>query len=84
MVKRHNGNVFIDNIKSAMFQAYKTANIPKLNDISELLMELMLENQMFRIQNRHLEPKAIYDDQNRYVLLYTQILKMVSKLEFTK
>ena len=37
MVKRYKGNMFIDNIKSAMFQAYKTVNIPKLNDISELL-----------------------------------------------
>ena len=82
MVKRQNGNVFIDNIKSAMCQAYKNANIPKLNDISTLLMELILENQTFRIQNRHLEPKMVYDDQNRYVLLYAQILKMVSKLEF--
>ena len=82
MIKRNKGNVFITNLKNATFEAYRKGNIPKLNDISELLMELMLENQAFRIQNRHLEPKSVYDDQNRYVLLYTQILKMVSKLEF--
>jgi hypothetical protein len=82
MVKRHKGNVFMTNIKNAMFEAYKTKNIPKLNDISQLLMELIYNNQQFRIEQRHLEPQGLYDDLDSFVSLYSQNLKFVSKLEF--
>lgn len=84
MLTRYKKSMFIANLKEAIKQAYKLQNIPRLNDISNTLLELIYENEQFRIRNRHLEPQPLYSELNLYVNLYSQNLKLISKLEFTK
>lgn len=77
-------NTFVVNLKNSLQQAYKKANIPQLNDISAFLVDLIQENQEFRIHNRHLEVQPIFKELNALVNLYSQSLKLISKLEFAK
>ena len=56
----------------------------RLNDLSVFLLEMIYENEQFRISNRHLEPQPIYTELNQLVDLYSQNLKMITKLEFMK
>jgi hypothetical protein len=70
--------------KNLIKEAYKKHNIPRLNDISNTLLDLIYENEQFRIRNRHLEPQPLYSELSQYVNLYSQNLRLISKLEFTK
>ncbi|MFW9876143.1 MAG: hypothetical protein ACFFG0_23830 [Candidatus Thorarchaeota archaeon] len=84
MYKKRNKNTFIINLRKAVQQAYKRGNIPRLNDYSEYIVDLIQENQAFRIHNQHIELHALYIELNQLTDLLSQNLRLITKLEFAK
>jgi hypothetical protein len=84
MLTRCKKNVFITNLKEAIQHAYKRQNIPRLNDFSEYLIDLIQENQAFRIQHSYMELQPIYKELNQLTDLLSQNLRLITKLECAK
>ena len=82
LLRKKSQNILLSQFKNQVKIAYLKANIPKLNDLSETLLDLISESQSFRIKNRHLEPQPLYVEIDQYLNLYSQVLKLVAKLEF--
>ena len=84
MIRRYKKDMFITNLRKAIQQAYKRGNIPRLNDVSEFIVDLIQENQAFRIQNQHIELRPLYLELNQLTDLLSQNLRLITKLEFAK
>jgi hypothetical protein len=77
-------STFVGSLKNSITDAYKMKNIPRLNDITNFLIDLIQENQVFRINNRHLENQPIFQELDSLVNLYSNCLHLIAKLEFRK
>ena len=77
-------STFVGSLKSSIIDAYKMKNIPRLNDITNFLIDLIQENQAFRIQNRHLESQSIFRELDTLVNLYSNCLQLIARLEFRR
>ncbi len=84
MLKRQKGDLLVSQLRNAIKEAHKRNNIPKLNDISETILSLVVESQNFRIRNRHIEPEQLYKETNQLIDLYSQVLRLVSRMEFAR
>ena len=82
MVRRQKQDYMFTKLKNYIKDAYKMSNIPLLNDISETILDLINEAQNFRITNRRLEPEPLYKEVDQLVDLYSQILRLVYRIEF--
>ena len=72
----------VSNFKELIYQAKKNDNIPRLNDISEAILDIVSQYHAFRIHNRHLENIEIYKETSDLIDLYSQLLKLIKRLEF--
>lgn len=82
MLMKRPKNILISQFKSSIKEAYNRGNVPLLNDISETILNIVAQNQAFRIHNRHLEPAPIYHEANQLIDLYSQVIKLIYRMEF--
>jgi hypothetical protein len=81
MVKKAIKNPLIEHLRVSIQNAYKTGNIPKLNDICQNIVEMLKHGEDFRRHNRHIELGSYYTETDQLTNLFSQTLRMINKTE---